>query len=103
MQDTVRYCYNCMERLSFDDRCPHCGTRNEEVHNEFNQLPPGTVIGNKYILGKALGQGGFGITYIGVHPNLRKVAVKEYYPGYIAFRDEKTVFPFQTKTHSKSV
>ena len=49
-------------------------------------LPPGTVIG-KYRFDGVLGQGGFGITYLGEDTALRRaVAIKEYLPAELAMR-----------------
>jgi serine/threonine protein kinase len=51
-------------------------------------LPPGTVIGGDYVIGKKLGAGGFGVSYIGFDKNFeRRVAVKEFYPRGCADRD----------------
>ena len=77
-------CYNCMETIKPDvDKCPCCG---KSLHFEVpaHQLKPGTLLQNRYLVGKALGQGGFGITYIGKDTTLNmRVAIKEYYPnGY---------------------
>ncbi|MDO5112697.1 MAG: leucine-rich repeat protein, partial [Clostridia bacterium] len=41
-----------------------------------------------YLIGRALGQGGFGITYIAMDLNLEiRVAIKEYYPEGLVSRD----------------
>lgn len=54
-------------------------------------LPPGTVLHEKYLLGRALGQGGFGITYIARDLYLdRKLAIKEFFPRELSSRDQKT-------------
>lgn len=51
-------------------------------------LPPAAVIGGRYKLLKALGQGGFGITYIAWDAELaRNVAVKECFPSGLCRRD----------------
>lgn len=54
-------------------------------------LPPGTRLqGGQYQIDYALGQGGFGITYRGIHTHLEKlVAIKEYFPQEKAFRDAR--------------
>ncbi len=53
-------------------------------------LPPGTMLGN-YKLLKALGQGGFGITYIAWDNQLkRNIALKECFPLGLCCRDADT-------------
>lgn len=53
-------------------------------------LQPGTILHGRYLVGRMLGQGGFGITYIGYDlPLARKVAIKEYFPASCVFRDSE--------------
>ena len=74
-------CLGCMEDLQ-DYPCPHCGYDPTAEKRPEYALPQGTILAGKYLLGKVLGQGGFGITYIGWDIALeRKVAIKEYYPS----------------------
>jgi serine/threonine protein kinase len=54
----------------------------------------------QYVLGKVIGHGGFGITYVGWDKHLlRKLAVKEYFPAGIAMRGGVTtaVTPFNSQ------
>ena len=54
-------------------------------------LPPGVHVGGRYKLLKAIGQGGFGITYIGWDEEQHcRVAVKECFPQGICIRDAGT-------------
>lgn len=78
----MKYCVFCMRAIKEDDLfCPHCGKKQEYSAPEYHLLP-GTIVGGKYMLGAALGEGGFGITYIGIDVKLEiRVAVKEYFPN----------------------
>lgn len=67
--------------------CPNCGYP-RTVKNESHQLPVGTMLRERYQIGRVLGQGGFGITYLGWDTLLEsKVAIKEFYPGSMVNRD----------------
>ena len=82
-----RRCVGCMKMKEQSPVCEHCGY-NEYVPNESHQLPVGTILQGRYQIGKQLGQGGFGITYIGWDMSLETpVAIKEYYPGSFVSRD----------------
>lgn len=82
-KEDAMYCYHCMNNKGSAPVCPHC-------HKEHNaqvaahHLRPGTVLNKKYLVGYAIGEGGFGITYIGRDTTLDvRVAIKEFYPsGY---------------------
>lgn len=60
----------------------------ESLPNQIaHHLKPGTLLVNKYIVGNVLGEGGFGITYIGLDTTLDLViAIKEYFPSGCANR-----------------
>ena len=61
--------------------CSECGRPYGSVETEPFALKPGTILDGKYLVGEMLGQGGFGITYIGFDLLLeQKVAIKEYFP-----------------------
>ena len=62
------------------------------------QLPPRTVLHNSYIVGRALGDGGFGITYFAWDTAAQtRVAIKEYIPNGIAGRSatDTSVLPYE--------
>ena len=75
--------------------CPECGRPYGSVKAESFALKPGTILDGKYLVGEMLGQGGFGITYIGFDLLLeQKVAIKEYYPmstGMVSRENSTTV------------
>ena len=80
-------CYGCMKPKTEGDICAHCGYAQGSA-NALHQLPAGTVLQNQYVIGKVLGQGGFGITYLGWDQYLDiPVAIKEYYPTGMVMRE----------------
>lgn len=69
----MKLCLGCMEMYEDQfDICPYCGYENNAMPEEAFHLTPGTVIGERYIVGKVLGFGGFGVTYIGYDRELEK-------------------------------
>ena len=54
-------------------------------------LPETSLQGGKYKIEKVLGQGGFGITYLGLQTGLnRSVAIKEFFMKEYCEREETT-------------
>ena len=87
----MRYCYNCFQSVPDGATvCPSCGYNASAQTGKFPMaLPPGTVLNGRYILGRVLGQGGFGITYVAQdHKTGSLVAVKEYFPDTMAARTD---------------
>ena len=81
----MKYCKYCVAPMEDGaNECPACHKR-LDAEAPLHQLAPGTILNGRYYVGSALGEGGFGITYIGRDLNLdMKVAIKEYYPtGYV--------------------
>ena len=82
----AKRCFGCMQMKENDPICEHCGY-DENSQNTDHQLPVRTVLGGQYLIGKALGQGGFGITYLAWDQVMNQpVAVKEYFPKGFASR-----------------
>ena len=69
------------------DVCDKCsGVSNTDRYP--TSLREGTVLAGKYAVGRVLGKGGFGITYLCYDlENQKKVAIKEYLPDTLAFRN----------------
>lgn len=82
------FCPYCMGSVRPGEPCPACGLTQSSYTPAPHHLPPGTVLMDRYLIGRALGEGGFGITYIGRDLRLEmKVAIKEYFPSDRAARD----------------
>lgn len=81
------HCFGCMEH-STSYPCKHCGYDPSRESLQPYYLRPGTILYGRYVVGKMLGQGGFGITYIGWDLSLdRCVAMKEYFPAGQVMRE----------------
>ena len=94
MAEQKNLCYNCFqEREVLEGPCPYCGFDLAENEKKFPvALRAGTVLNGRYIIGRVLGQGGFGITYLALDTQLNaKVAIKEFMPNDIATRIGTTV------------
>ena len=92
----IRRCMKCMHALAAGETvCPECGRPYGSVKAESFALKPGTILDGKYLVGEILGQGGFGITYIGFDLLLeQKIAIKEYFPmstGMVSREGRSTV------------
>lgn len=84
----INRCWHCMEDMGESSICPHCGFDASKSKNLTYALKPNTILRGKYLIGNVLGQGGFGITYIGFDLALElKVAIKEYFPFNQASRN----------------
>ena len=93
--EEIFFCPGCMAKTApVDGKCPVCGC-NVNMENAPHQLPVNTILYGRYIVGRVLGAGGFGITYIGYDLKLDgRVAIKEYYPSGAANRSVSlTVYP----------
>ena len=83
-----RLCMGCMKE--YDDQfdiCPRCGYVFNTPPEQSYHIAPGSILQQRYIVGRVLGFGGFGITYVGWDYIMgRKVAIKEYLPSEFATR-----------------
>ena len=84
----INLCMGCMREKKGNGPCPHCGFDENKYEPAPHHLPLRTILNGKYLAGKVLGEGGFGITYLGWDLNLEvKLAIKEYYPNGFVVRD----------------
>jgi serine/threonine protein kinase len=96
-------CVGCMEDDSGSPVCPKCGSPFHPTVSNMLMLPPRTVLREQYLIGRALGHGGFGITYLAWDIGLEtRLAVKEYMPNGVAGRTDQTkVVPFSDMTRQE--
>ncbi len=92
MTQAYTRCIHCMGEISSRSApCPHCAHPEQNFYPHPLYLSPHTLLRGQYLLGTVLGQGGFGITYIGLDLKLNKrVAIKEYLPSSLALRELQT-------------
>ena len=90
-------CYNCFsDSLNDAGICEKCGFDGAKNREKYPlALPLGSILYGRYIVGRVLGQGGFGITYLAQDYQTKGlVAIKEFFPDSMATRTEKiTVCP----------
>lgn len=82
----VQFCPGCLRDTEFENGvCTKCGFDMNGYTVMPHHLVPGTLVKQRYKIGRVLGEGGFGITYIGIDTVLNlKVAIKEFYmSGYV--------------------
>lgn len=92
-------CVNCMKgTLDVNGVCSACKKADADLETSRRHLTPRTILKGKYLVGKVIGEGGFGITYIGYDLDLEiRVAIKEFCPRDFAARDVTdglTILPF---------
>ncbi|WMJ22752.1 protein kinase [Paludicola sp. MB14-C6] len=82
------FCDSCFKLLSSEfEQCNECNFVKENYNPEIGILPIGEILLGRYLIGKKLGRGGFGVTYLGFDLKLeKKVAIKEYFPDGLATR-----------------
>lgn len=85
----LRQCPNCFSECDGSlDTCPICGYAPASQSAQYPlALEPGRILAGRYILGRVLGQGGFGITYLAWDSRERtRVALKEFFPDNLVMR-----------------
>lgn len=85
----AEYCPNCFKDVDTNTGvCLYCGYDQNRIKKRELAIPPINVLNETYLLGKVLGQGGFGITYLAKDISRDKyVAIKECIPESYTERD----------------
>ena len=89
--DNRNLCDLCFMQLPHNVKsCPCCDGKTN-ISRFPTSMPEGAILMGRYFVGKVLGKGGFGITYLCYDlKEKKKVAIKEYLPGALAHRDTGT-------------
>ncbi|AMK10915.1 hypothetical protein AWY79_07225 [Pseudodesulfovibrio indicus] len=81
-------CPHCLSDKVRGNTCADCGRNVHNVPKDPRALRPGAVLRNQFVIGKQLGAGGFGITYLAYDRMLKqKIAIKEFMPKKVAARE----------------
>lgn len=91
-------CENCFSEIT-SEPCPVCGYSPQDHISDPTVLSSGSVLQGRYAVGRVIGKGGFGVTYLAYDiKHDEKIAVKEYYPYGIALRNpESTIVSVSTE------
>ena len=92
-------CMKCMTgKINEEGKCTSCGELKGTEKNGSIHLPLRTILKGKYLVGNVIGEGGFGITYIGYDLDLEiRVAIKEFCPKHSVGREAEdglTLYPY---------
>ena len=91
-RDIGSICLNCFGTLDPRTRiCTVCHQRAADETTSTSALPPRYLLAGRYLIGKPLGRGGFGITYKAYDMLTgSRVAIKEFFPKGYAVRVPRT-------------
>lgn len=81
-------CFSCFKEYGDEfEVCPYCGAIRTRDTSEPVYLSPGTLLCDRYLLGDAIGAGGFGVIYRAWDTKLDTViAVKEFFANRLMTR-----------------
>ena len=81
-----KLCESCFAETA-SEKCAFCGYDKHTAVADPTVLPCGSILMGRYIVGRVIGKGGFGITYLAYDSKMEKViAIKEFYPFGLAIR-----------------
>lgn len=80
-------CMGCMTHKGEERVCPHCRWKETSIPASPYHLPPRTILNHRYLIGRVIQQGKFGITYLAFDTgSRRRCVVKEFLPKDIITR-----------------
>lgn len=99
----MKICPNCFSSKGLQqNKCVICGFSNTK-QRDARALPVEKMLNKRYIIGRVLGIGGFGITYVAYDVDKKeRIALKEYFPTEWAMRmaeNQQIVPNSQGKSH----
>ena len=97
-------CLGCMSERVEGAVCPVCSWNHGQEQESALYLPPGSILHGKYLIGRVLGIGGFGITYLAFDLVLNiKLCIKEFLPKELATRapgqSEISIYTGENQNH----
>ena len=88
--DMSLLCPDCFSFQFVNGSCQRCGYVQLPDMAGARTLPSGTLLGSRYLIGKVLGIGGFGITYKAFDNLYHEIcAIKEFAPSGMTYRNPK--------------
>ncbi len=88
MAENMGLCLGCMNKLDINGLCNHCDY-DPKTPQAKSYLKAGTVLDDRYIVGRILSFNGEGVSYIGYDKVAsEKVVVREYFPDTLCRRAE---------------
>ncbi len=99
MEDYTKLCMNCFRDIGNKKVCPSCGYERDTRQNP-DFLPPGTIVADRFLIGRSRGQDDTGIVYqvLDMKKNTRR-RMREYFPREIAQRlEDGSVSPLPGKS-----
>lgn len=95
-------CPNCFGAVEPDGVCAACGYDQNKARKFDGVIKPMNILNARYLTGRVLGRGGFGITYLAKDMATgRKVAIKECMPESYSYRaGDAMIFPKQEQEYA---
>jgi len=82
-------CFSCFIEKNSSGMCPGCGYDPAQDKGKYSAaIKQGGILKERYIVGRVLGQGGFGVTYSALDfATKERVAIKEFMPTALVNRE----------------